>query len=67
MATGIVAYSLIVAGFVMLGAKLVQRFGALRVFRLAVIVFGSAQVLMTFSPNATAMIAAQASAAPPGP
>ncbi|WP_234820291.1 MULTISPECIES: MFS transporter [Sinorhizobium] len=60
VATGIVAYSMIVAGFVMLGAKLVQRFGALRVFRLAVIVFGLAQVLMTFSPNATAMITAQA-------
>ncbi|MFI0843379.1 MFS transporter [Mesorhizobium sp. IMUNJ 23232] len=60
VATGIVAYSMIVAGFVMLGAKLVQRFGALRVFRLAVIVFGLAQVLMTFSPTATAMISAQA-------
>lgn len=60
VATGIVAYSMIVAGFVMLGAKLVQRFGALRVFRLAVVVFGSAQVLMTMSPNATAMITAQA-------
>jgi predicted MFS family arabinose efflux permease len=60
VATGIVAYSMIVAGFVMLGAKLVQRFGALHVFRLAVIVFGLAQVLMTFSPTATAMISAQA-------
>lgn len=60
VATGIVAYSMIVAGFVMLGAKLVQRFGALRVFRLAVVVFGLAQVLMTFSPSATAMITAQA-------
>ena len=60
IATGIVAYSMIVAGFVMLGAKLVQRFGAVRVFRLAVIMFGASQVLMTFSPNATVMIAAQA-------
>lgn len=60
VATGIVAYSMIVAGFVMLGAKLVQRFGALKVFRLAVIVFGVAQVVMTFSPNATSMITAQA-------
>ncbi|MGF6175832.1 MFS transporter [Ensifer sp. 4252] len=59
VATGIVAYSMIVAGFVMLGAKLVQRFGALQVFRIAVVVFGSAQILMTFSPNATAMITAQ--------
>lgn len=59
IATGIVAYSMIVAGFVMLGAKLVQRFGALQVFRLAVVVFGAGQILMTLSPNATAMITAQ--------
>ncbi|TCR87740.1 MFS transporter [Rhizobium sp. BK376] len=60
VATGIVAYSMIVAGFVMLGAKLVQRFGALQVFRIAVVVFGLAQVLMTFSPTASAMITSQA-------
>ena len=33
VATGIVAYSMLVAGFVMLGAKLIQRFGALQVRR----------------------------------
>ena len=60
VATGIVAYSMLVAGFVMLGAKLTQRFGALNVFRIAVVVFGGAQTLMTFSPNATMMIMAQA-------
>jgi predicted MFS family arabinose efflux permease len=60
IATGIVAYSMLVAGFVMLGAKLVQRYGALRVFRIAVVVFGVGQALMTFSPNATVMITAQA-------
>jgi predicted MFS family arabinose efflux permease len=60
VATGIVAYSMLVAGFVMLGAKLTQRFGALQVFRVAVILFCAAQVLMTFSPTATLMIAAQA-------
>lgn len=60
IATGIVAYSMLVAGFVMLGAKLVQRFGAARVFRVAVIVFGGGQVLMTLSPTATLMITAQA-------
>jgi len=60
VATGIVAYSMIVAGFVMLGAKLVQRFGALQVFRIAVIVFGLSQVLMTLSQNAQMMITAQA-------
>ena len=30
VATGIVAYSMLVAGFVMLGAKLTQRYGALQ-------------------------------------
>jgi predicted MFS family arabinose efflux permease len=60
IATGIVSYSMLVAGFVMLGAKLTQRFGALHVFRIAVVVFGGAQTLMTFSPNATMMITAQA-------
>ena len=60
VATGIVAYSMLVAGFVMLGAKLVQRYGAARVFRAAVVVFCASQVLMTFSPTATTMIAAQA-------
>jgi predicted MFS family arabinose efflux permease len=59
IATGIVAYSMLVAGFVMLGAKLAQRFGALYVFRVAVVVFGGAQVLMTLSANATMMITAQ--------
>jgi len=60
IATGIVAYSMLVAGFVMLGAKLTQRFGALYVFRAAVLVFGASQVLMTFSPTAPLMITAQA-------
>jgi predicted MFS family arabinose efflux permease len=60
VATGIVAYSMLVAGFVMLGAKLIQRFGVLRVFRLAVVLFCASQVLMTFSPSAALMITAQA-------
>ncbi|MFG1360594.1 MFS transporter [Xanthobacter pseudotagetidis] len=59
IATGIVMYSMLVAGFVMLGAKLNQRFGALKVFRATVLLFGGAQVLMTFSPNAATMITAQ--------
>ena len=60
IATGIVAYSMLVAGFVMLGAKLAQRFGALQVFRFAVVLFCASQILMTFSPTATLMITAQA-------
>ncbi|MCU0984097.1 MAG: MFS transporter [Acetobacteraceae bacterium] len=59
VATGIVMYSLAVAGFVMLGAKLVQRFGSTRVFRVVIALFGGAQVLMTFSPTATFMLTAQ--------
>jgi predicted MFS family arabinose efflux permease len=59
IATGIVAYSMLVAGFVMLGAKLIQRYGALRVFRIAVLLFCASQVLMTLSPNASLMITAQ--------
>ncbi len=59
VATGIVMYSLAVAGFVMLGAKLVQRFGSTQVFRVVVALFGIGQVVMTFSPTATLMLAAQ--------
>ncbi len=59
VATGIVMYSLAVAGLVMLGAKLNQRFGSVKVFRTVVALFGFAQVLMTFSPNATTMLTAQ--------
>jgi predicted MFS family arabinose efflux permease len=59
VATGIVMYSMLVAGFVMLGAKLNQRFGALHVFRTVVVLFGVAQVVMTFSPSANLMILAQ--------
>jgi MFS family permease len=60
IATGIVAYGMLVAGFVMLGAKLTQRYGATRMFRAAVGMFCASQVLMTFSPTATLMITAQA-------
>lgn len=59
VATGIVMYSLAVAAFVMLGAKLVQRFGSTAVFRIVVLIFGGAQVLMTFSPAAPVMLTAQ--------
>ncbi|TVQ39176.1 MAG: MFS transporter [Geminicoccaceae bacterium] len=59
VATGIVMYSLAVAGLVMLGAKLNQRFGALIVFRTVVAMFAVAQAMMTFAPSATVMIAAQ--------
>jgi MFS family permease len=60
VATGIVAYSMLVAGFVMLGAKLIQRYGTVRVFRVTVLLFLLSQVLMTFSTSAMMMIMAQA-------
>ncbi|CNC01262.1 MFS transporter [Yersinia pseudotuberculosis] len=60
IATAIVMYSLSVAGFVMLGAKLNQRFGPLIVFRCTVLLFGLAQTMMTFSPNVSVMIGSQA-------
>src|SRR5215470_14829108 len=59
IATGIVMYGLAVAGFVMLGAKLVQRFGSTIVFRVVVALFAAGQLLMTVSPVATAMLTAQ--------
>lgn len=59
IATGIVMYSLAVAGFVMLGAKLVQRFGSTFVFRYVVLAFGAAQVLMVVAPAAPVMLGAQ--------
>ncbi len=59
VATGIVMYSLPVAGLVMLGAKLTQRFGATTMFRIVVAIYAVAQTLMTFSPNATLMLTAQ--------
>lgn len=58
--TAIVMYSLGVSGFVMLGAKLGQRFGAKRVFQIVVALFGIAVAVVALSPNPTIMIAAQA-------
>lgn len=57
--TAIVAYSLGVAGFIMLGAKLGQMFGSLLVFRAATAALLVAVTLVTFSPNATVLIFAQ--------
>ena len=57
--TAIVAYSLGVAGFIMLGAKLGQMFGSLKVFRAATLALLIAVALVTFAPNATVLILAQ--------
>src|SRR5262245_19299961 len=57
--TAIVMYSLGVSAFVMLGAKLGQRFGSKIFFQVAVGLFLGAMVLMVISPTAGVMVAAQ--------
>jgi MFS family permease len=57
--TAIVLYSLGVSGFIMVGAKLGQRFGSKAFFRATVGLFGAAMVLMTISWTAGTMLAAQ--------
>lgn len=57
--TAIVMYSLGVAGFVMLGAKLGQRFGSKIFFQSAVGLFLVAMITMALSPSAMIMVAAQ--------
>lgn len=58
--TAIVMYSLGVSGFVMLGAKLGQRFGVKRVFQTVVALFAAAVATVALSPSATIMVTAQA-------
>lgn len=58
--TAIVVHSLIVAGLVMLGAKIAARYGARPVFRATAGVFGGAMMIMALSPSATLLILAQA-------
>lgn len=60
--TAIVTYSLVVAGFIMVGAKIAQLFGARGVFRGMVVLFGGAMALMTFSFSWVTMIIAQVAA-----
>ncbi|ROP65417.1 MFS transporter [Curtobacterium sp. PhB115] len=60
VSTGIVTYGLVVAALVMTGAKLGQRFGWVRVFRIVIAVFILAMVLMTIAPNVGVVITAQA-------
>src|SRR5687768_12052372 len=57
--TAIVMYSLGVSGFVMLGAKLGQRFGSKIFFQAAVSLFLLALVTMVLSPTVEVMLAAQ--------
>jgi MFS family permease len=57
--TAVVLYSLGVSGFIMLGAKLGQRFGSKIFFQAAVGLFLVAMVTMVLSPTAEVMLAAQ--------
>lgn len=57
--TAIVLYSLGVSGFIMLGAKLGQRFGSKIFFQTAVALFLVAMITMVLSPTAEVMLAAQ--------
>ncbi len=57
--TAIVLYSLGVSGFIMLGAKLGQRFGSKIFFQAAVAIFLLAMITMVLSPTAEVMLAAQ--------
>ncbi|MBM5571621.1 MFS transporter [Deefgea chitinilytica] len=57
--TAIVAYSLGVAGFIMLGAKLGQMFGSLKVFRAATLALMIGVSIVTFSPSALWLILGQ--------
>jgi MFS family permease len=57
--TAVVLYSLGVSGFIMLGAKLGQRFGSKHFFQAAVALFLLAMVTMVVSPTAEVMLAGQ--------
>jgi MFS family permease len=57
--TAIVTYALVVAGLILLGARIAQIFGSRRVFRASVVVFGAGMAIMALSPGVTTMIVAQ--------
>ncbi len=59
VATALVLYSLFVAAFVMLGAKIGKMVGELRIFQLGVLVHGVAMVMMAVSTDASTMNIAQ--------
>lgn len=60
VATALVLYSLFVAAFVMLGAKLGKMFGERLVFQISVLAHGGSMALMAVSANAEMMNTAQA-------
>jgi MFS family permease len=60
VATALVLYSLFVAAFVMLGAKIGKMFGERLVFQISALAHGGAMALMALSTSADAMNTAQA-------
>jgi len=60
--TAIVAYSLVVAGLLMVGARIAEIYGSRRVFRAMLLVFAGAMALMAFSPSSSMLIIAQVAA-----
>lgn len=60
VATALVLYSLFVAAFVMLGAKIGKMFGERLVFQISALVHGGSMALMALSTTADAMNTAQA-------
>lgn len=58
--TAIVVYSLVVAGLIILGARIGQAVGSKRVFRSMLVLFAIAMAVMAASPGAMTMIFAQA-------
>lgn len=57
--TAIVSYTLVVAGFIMPGAKLAQSLGSRRVFRASIILFGVAMLLVMLSRGVAMLMIAQ--------
>ncbi|ROO88205.1 MFS transporter [Actinocorallia herbida] len=60
VSTAIVVYGLAVAALVMVGAKLGQRFGWVRIYRTVVALFAVAEIIMVLAPSIGWVIAAQA-------
>lgn len=57
--SAIVTYALVVAGLIMLGARVAQMLGSRRVFRATVVLFGIAMAIMAVSPGVRTMLLAQ--------
>jgi MFS family permease len=57
--SAIVAYALVVAAFILLGARVAQMLGSRRVFRMTVLLFGAGMAVMAVSVAVPMMIVAQ--------